>query len=175
MLTVRVFFFFIFLSVPAYAGVSALGFEIGTADFEQVRTALTEQGNVEHAGINKYSGGPMLLAPGSLFQIEGLNSALFIFDENAKLAGILMKMGKYKFNDIFGHLSSKYKLISKQIPFVGDSSAKFQQDDVHIEVDAPHLSFEMTVLYMKKTLLSKINSESSQEKKEQKAKEKSMF
>ena len=61
-------------------------------------------------------------------------------------------MPKSKFNDIFNSLSSKYKLINKKIPFVGDKEAKFIDGNTEITLNAPHMSFNMDLYYIDKDL-----------------------
>ena len=45
-------------------------------------------------------------------------------------------------------LIGKQTLVGKQIPFVGSKYARFKSGDVIIELEAPHMSFTMTVTYM---------------------------
>ena len=64
----------------------------------------------------------------------------------------------------FEMLRKKYTLVSKQIPFVGDSSARFSQGASVILLDAPHLSFEMTLSYLSETLLAAFKTRSARDR-----------
>ena len=44
-------------------------------------------------------------------------------------------------------LKPDYKLVSKKVPFVGNTYAKFRRNNSYILVDAPPLSHTMTVSY----------------------------
>ncbi len=62
-----------------------LDFEIGTSSINDVSNELIKKTKVERAGINKFSGGQMLETDGSSYDIDGLQSVTYIFDENSKL------------------------------------------------------------------------------------------
>lgn len=147
--------------------VAPLGFEVGKATLASVRAGV--QGAVD-GGTNKYSGGPMLKSDGKGFGVDGLNEVTFIFDQGNVLCGVLMEMGKNRFDDIYGFLAGKYKVAEKRIPFVGDKYARFKVGKVTIDVNAPHLSFEMTVNYLTDDMLKTYKET---QRRENEAKEKS--
>jgi hypothetical protein len=60
-------------------------------------------------------------------------------------------------------LAGKYKLVRKNQPFVGDAQATFRQGDSSIELDAPHLSFSMTLSYMTNTLQKAFKQQSARD------------
>ena len=105
----------------------------------------------------------MLRTNGSSYEIEGLNDVLNIFDDQQKLAGVIMNMNKNRFDTVYQAVSKKYKVASQNRPFVGNQFARFKTPDSTIEIDAPHLSFEMGVRYIRKDLLQKFNSQSTAE------------
>jgi hypothetical protein len=127
------------------AQVQVLGFEIGVATAADVKKQLAKQTRVTDAGTNKFSNGPMLRTDGAGYEIESLNNVLYIFDGDQKLAAVIMTMGKHRFNDIFGFVSSKYKVKAQQRPFVGDQYARLLAPNTVIELDAPHLGFSLDV------------------------------
>lgn len=164
------------ISQPAFAGVKVLGFEIGTSSVSDVSNELIKKTKVERAGINKFSRGQMLETDGSSYDIDGLQSVTYIFDENSKLMGVIMTMGSHKFDSVNSYLSSKYKLVSKQDPFVGDKYAKFKAENVTIEQDAPHMGgFKMEVRYVRNDLVARYNQKTDQETRQKKASESSKF
>lgn len=162
-------------TTAANAGTQALGFELGQSTIQEVKSALQQQTKVIDAGTNKYSQGPMLKTNGDPYEIEGLREVVFIFDEQLKLAGILMEMNKARFDSIYQAISSKYKVTSQQRPFVGDQNAKFKTKDAVIEMDAPHLGFEMAVRYMRNDLVQKFNSVATEEAAAKKKREAEKF
>lgn len=136
------------LVLPAHAGLKVLGVEIGVSTLEQVRKQAAASGAVKNGGTNTWSEGPTLEVPGSSYEIQGLNSVLYIFTPDEKLTAVVMTMQNHRFDEIFDVLAGKYKMIKKERPFVGNNFAKFSAPDSIIELDAPHLSFEMQVRYM---------------------------
>ena len=130
------------------ANAAPLGLELGIATYAQVKQQTGSKTSLSDAGMNKYSGGKMLQGEGEGLGIEGLSDITFIFDKSGKLAAVSMTLPKESFKQTLSALSSKYMLLEKQVPFVGNASAKLQQGDSLIELTAPHLSFEMEVLYM---------------------------
>ena len=59
-------------------------------------------------------------------------------DKRQILTAVVTSFPKEKLNVLLPTLKKKYKLIKENIPFVGDASAKFKDDDCTILVDAPH-------------------------------------
>jgi hypothetical protein len=165
----------------AFAGTQVLGFEIGASSVDQVRGELAKKTQVQDAGTNKFSGGTMLKTDGASYDISGLNNVLYIFDDQKKLMGVVMSMAKggglnnEGFNQIYKIISSKYKLVSEQRPFVGNQYARFNSPDSIIEIQAQHLSFEMEVRYIRKDLMAKFNAQSMTEAAEKKKSEASKF
>lgn len=162
-------------SIAANAGTQALGFEIGASTVDQVKSSLAKQTKVSDSGTNKFTMGPMLKTDGSSYEIEGLTEVLYIFDDQKKLAGIIMNMSKARFDAVFQALSAKYKVASQQRPFVGNQFARFKAQDSVVEMDAPHLGFEMEVRYIRNDLMQKFNSQSAAEAEAKKKREASKF
>ena len=61
-------------------------------------------------------------------------------------------------------LAAKYKQVEKSQPFVGDARATFRQGDSVVELDAPHLSFTMTLRYMTQALQKTFKQQSTSNK-----------
>lgn len=105
----------------------------------------------------------MLKGDGEGLGIEGLSEVTFIFDKSDKLAGVLMTLPKDSFRQTLKALSGKYKLEQKEVPFVGNASARLRQGDSIIELDAPHLSFAMSVVYLTNTLKQAFRQQTANE------------
>lgn len=146
------------------ANAAPLGLELGVATYAQVKQQVGSKTSLSAGGTNKYSGGKMLQGNGSGLGVEGLSEITFIFDAADKLVAVLMTLPKDSFKPTLSALSGKYKLIDKVVPFVGNASAHLQQGDSVIEIDSPHMSFEMTVSYMTKKLKQAFSQQSSNER-----------
>lgn len=166
------------------ANAAPLGLELGVATYGQVKQEVGGKTSLSDAGTNKYSGGKMLQGDGAGLGIEGLSGISFIFDQSDKLAAVLMKMPKGSgfgdlengnFTKTLKALSGKYQLIEKKVPFVGDASAKLQQGDSVIEIAAPHLSFEMTVNYLTKSLKQAFTQQATGERAAKEKRQADMF
>lgn len=159
----------------AHAGTQVLGFEIGATTVDQFKQDLSAKTKLEASGTNKYSGGQMFKTDGAAYDIDGLTSVLYIFDQQQKLAGVIMDMGKSRFDAVFQFLSANYKVVAQQRPFVGDQYARFRPSDAVIELDAPHLGFNMEVRYLRNDLMQKFNAQSEAEAAAKKKSEASKF
>lgn len=157
------------------AQVQVLGFEMGISTQQQVRAKLGKKAEISEPGINKFTGGPQFTTGGEGYDIEGLSSVVYIFDKDQRLAGVLMEMGKGRFDEVFSFLAGKYKVTSQQRPFVGDKFGGFKAKGATIELNAPHMSFEMNANYIRDDLYAQFKSQSAQEAQQKKASEKSKF
>ena len=102
-------------------------------------------------GVNSWSNGIMYQIDTSNIPLEGLKEALAIFNPDGKLVCINMVLNKSRFDEMHKQLRKKYKVVKTKIPFVGDSYAHYKDGKTLIELDAPHLSFDMTLTYMQKS------------------------
>ncbi|MBI3478770.1 MAG: hypothetical protein HY016_00185 [Nitrosomonadales bacterium] len=173
-----VFILSLFFSLIAHAyanNAAPFGQELGVATYAQVKQQVGDKSDLSDAGTNKYSGGRMLQGDGRGLGIEGLSKVTFIFDRADKLAGVLMTLPKDSFKPTLKALSAKYKLVDSEVPFVGNASAKLKQGDSVIELDAPHLSFEMKVLYLTNGLKQAFQQQSSNERVTKEKRQADMF
>ena len=94
----------------------------------------------------------MLLVDSPDFGPEGLQSALFVFDAQGRLAAVQMTMpkdfGGKNVNAIANQLGAKYTQKKRNIPPVGNASARYVRGKSVVTIDAPHMSFAFTVSYM---------------------------
>jgi hypothetical protein len=166
---------FLTTATTAVAGPQVLGFEVGVSTVTQVKQALLSKGSVADNGMNKWSGGPMFTTDGSLYNIEGISNVLYIFDNQQKLAGVILTMGKNHFDPVFDVLAKKYPVVSQERPFVGNHYARFKAPDAIVEVVAPHMSFDMEVRYLRNDLLNRFTSQSNAEANAKKHTEEAAF
>jgi hypothetical protein len=163
------------VTIPAYgANAAPLGMEVGVATLAQVKQQMGSKTKLVDAGMSKFTGGRMLESEGQGLEVEGLSAITWVFDANEKLAGVIMHLPKQDgfgdlqngfFKKTLNTLASKYKLVEKRVPFVGDAYAKLKQDDSIIEIEAPHMSLKMELRYMtndlKKAYLQQLGTDSS--------------
>lgn len=171
-----VFFVLSFLVCFAQAAnVAPLGLEVGVADIQTVKTKLAKQTKLIDAGTNKWTQGPMLTSDGRGLDIDGLQSILFIFDQQKKLQAVVMTMSKSRFNEVREYMNTKYKPVKEMVPFVGDAYVRYQSDNSIAEIDAPHLSFSMEVRYLTNEFLAKFNEQKEMEEADRKKNQREKF
>lgn len=158
------FWLVLFAALPAWAeNVAPLGLEVGVVDLATVKNKLAGQTRLTDAGINKWTGGPMLDGKADSLDIEGLQSIRFIFGKDNKLEGVIMTLDKGRLKEVAAALRKKYTPVRENFPFVGDASATYRKGDSVVILEAPHLSFSMEVLYLTKRLHASFNERSSAE------------
>lgn len=152
-----VFGFLVFLaSQTAFAAGNAtpFGVEVGTASVTEVQKQIGSQVRLRPSGTNQYTGGKMFEADGSGLDVEGVYKVTFIFDSGDVLAGVLVSMQKDP-KSLAKTFAGKYQTVSNRIDnFMNYGYAKFQKGDSVIEIDSPHLSFEMEVRYVTKKFMA---------------------
>lgn len=165
--------------ISAAEPVAPLGFTIGQASRQAVIDGLNGRTKLVPNGTNRYSGGAMLKAPGDNLGIENLQTVQFIFDTKDVLVCTQMQMHKgamdANFEAVYQRLAAKYKVVTKQIPFVGDKYVRFRQGDVVIDLEAPHMSFTMTVTYMTTGFVRAYETASRREAEEKERNERRQF
>ena len=141
-------------TMTAYAGnnPAPLGFELGVTTRTTVQTSLRGKTGVVEKGINKFSGGVVIEARGSNFDADGLQQATLIFDRQEILVAVVLQFPKGFGNQntakVADLLGKNYQLVRRNIPSVGDATARYKQGTSAIQLDAPHMSFECSVSYM---------------------------
>jgi hypothetical protein len=150
----------------ALADPKPFGLELGKATKEAFKKKYPD---AEYKGLNSYSLGSMYSVPTYKLPLDGVQEDTFIFDLNGKLVAVLLTLPKYQFDKLLPSLKRKYRLVSSQIPFVGNKSAKFVDGKSEVTMDAPHMSFEMDLLYARKSFLNAFHK-SQQKKAEEKRK-----
>jgi len=126
-----------------------LGFQIGTTSYSKIK-AQVPASNFKYSGKNKWNDGAMYESARNTFEVDGLKSVTFIFDEDNMLDAVMMNMNKSRFDAVYQYLQSKYTLVSKNIPHVGNKFVKFKKGNSIIIIEALHMGFDMTVIYKTK-------------------------
>lgn len=163
------------VAAEAVAGTSVLNVELGKTTSQQLIAEMGANTKLTSQGINQYSHGEMLLTSGEVYNIAGLNNVLFIFDESGVLSGVVLNMQKHTFDKVYQAISSKHKVAQLVKPFVGNRYARFNTSDAVIEINSPHLSFEMDVLYVSKDLHNYFEKRSKAEREAKRKQEASQF
>jgi hypothetical protein len=143
------------LGVGAHASTQALGFEIGATTIDDVKAKLSNQTTVTDSGINKFSMGPMLKTDGVGYELQGLESVVYIFDEEQKLAAILLSLEKSHFDTLFSATAEKYTPVQEQRQVKDGLFARFKTENAMIDMDAPRLANDLKVSYIRLDLLQK--------------------
>ena len=155
----------------AHAEAAPFGLNIGAVTYPEVRASCGERASLVADGTNRWTDGRMLRAEGQNLGLEGLQSVLLIFDKEDVLVGVILRMGKHRFAPIVELLAQQYRLMNVERPFVGDQSALLQAGPIRIEVDAPHLSFDMQVRYLHPAFVAAFEQGRQRERNEQRQRE----
>lgn len=156
------------LPASAYADTTAFGMTLGKTTLEDFRKTYPSS---THEGKNKWTDGQMYSIPVSELDFDGVKSDLIIFNKDGQITAITLDIDKERFGTINSMLSKKYKLIKKDIPFVGNKYVRYKNDKDFIELDAPHLSFSMSLLYIEKSFEDTYLKMNMEEKNNKKTKE----
>lgn len=161
------FLFFIINCCNAFAEPTPFGMEINSSTYEEVKQKYLGR----DAGVNRYSQGKMYDIDCSQMDVDGIKSVRAIFHKNDKLLALITKFNKSQYNSLMDSLITKYKLISKEDAFVGNKSAKFKSDNTIINLEAPHMSFDLALSYIhddfEKMYLNMVKLEEEQKRKGQ--------
>lgn len=134
----------------AHADTSAFGMTLGKTTLDEF---MKEYPSAAKVGKSDWTDGAIYSIPVNDLNFEGVKTDYVIFTQDGKLTAITIDIDKGRFNKIHGMLSKKYKVSSKEIPFVGNKFVRYKSGDDIIELEAPHLSFEMNLLYAEKNFL----------------------
>lgn len=159
------------MSSMAIADPVVFGMELGKTTEDQLRAMY----KATPTGTNKYSNGNMYSIPVSAISFEGLQEVTTIFGTDGKLLAVLTTLPKEKFEYLNNALSGKYKLEKQNIPFVGDKSASYRDGTTQITLEAPHMSFEMSMNYIQDDLMKNFKKQSEAESQKKKANEASQL
>ena len=172
-------FFFVILILTITSATSAfaanpLGFEIGKARYDDIKSELSPLTNLKHQGINRFSGGKMLVAdkPESL-GYDGLKKVTLIFDHKNILTAVVMRLkrdenGKRNagFMYVYKKLDAKYFSDFQNIKPMGRMTAGFtartqdndKQIDVHIRMMSERASDVFDLQYLSEEFWQRYDS-----------------
>lgn len=159
----------------AQAGPGPFGLSVGETTMEEARTELSGKTSLQSKGINKWSNGPMLSSAGAGLGLDGLQEALFIFDQENTLTSVVLSLHKNRYEDMRQMLGNQYPLIDEQAPFVGNKIATFREEGVTIEAKSPHMSFTMTLSYLSEDFSRQYQLAKEQEQQEKAQRESSQL
>lgn len=127
------------LPLVSLADPAPFGLEMGVATVDDAR----DRSRLEHIGLSRYGHRHYRLNTADL-HMEGLTEASAFFDEEGRLAAVLTVHGKARFDFLYNGLRARYRTVSEDIPFVGNKSARFEDGNTTIDLDAPHPSFTLS-------------------------------
>jgi hypothetical protein len=139
-------------AVAANDRVGPFGFGVGITTFDEAKQFFDDK-MCDATSTSDITNGPFVECPASrINEIENLQEMqIFIFNEDKILVSVQLTMNNDNYNNIISLLSKKYKLRYQKNPYVGDKFSTFISNDNLIDVEAPPLSFEMTIIYKTKT------------------------
>lgn len=156
-------------SSTAFADPEIFDMELGKTTESQLKSLY----NVSQTGTNKYSHGNMYSIPTSAIDFEGLKKITTIFDENKTLVSVITELPKSKFDYLHKLLNKKYKKTSQKIPYVGKKSAEYSDGNTIISLEAPHMSFQMSMSYSRSEFVESFKNISNIEKRQKEQNESS--
>ena len=139
------------------ANPAPFGLELGKTTYDQAKEKYDLQSYEETNASFECNGKNYEIDPQSL-NIDGIIASRLTFNERGILVAVHNRFEKSRFDSLLKNLSSKYKVVKKNVPFVGDSYVSFRDGDWDIFLDAPHLSFSLDLLYIEKNLYQKARS-----------------
>ncbi len=154
-----------------YSNPSPLGIELNKSTLDDVKKSY----RVVQSSQNATEGYHNSLLDIENIQMDTLSEAVVISNETNIVEGVVLTLDKNKFDDINQTLSGKYKTLSSKIPFVGNKLVTFQDGDCHIIINAPHMSFSMSVAYVTKNLENKHSDRVDSEQKAKQQQTKNML
>lgn len=158
-------------SHTALADPTAFGLTLGASS----EAEMNAQYQVEHLGVNRYSDGNSYRIPAHQVAFDGLKELTAIFDEQGTLTALLATFHKNRFDYLNQVIGEKYHRVSQQIPFVGNKKATFRDGGSDIIIDAPHMSFELTLSYLRDEFNTTFNQRTQQDQRQRREQEASQL
>jgi hypothetical protein len=155
------------ITTTVFADPAPFGLEIGKANIADAEKMYS----IEKSGNAEYHKGVVYKVAVNQVDFEGLKELTLVFNENDILSVVIATLPKTQFKSLHQSLSKKYKVVRQEIPFVGDSYTEYVNGSTNISLDAPHLSFDMSMIYMNKEMsaevAAKLKAETDAKKKSQ--------
>lgn len=134
----------------AYADTSVFGMTLGKTTLDDFRKEYPSAVKKE---VTELTDEVIYSVPVNELNFDGLKSDHIVFSQDNKLTAIILEIDKRRFDKIHALLSKKYKVSTKDIPFVGDKFVKYKSGEDVIGLNSPHLSFEMTLVYAERKFM----------------------
>ena len=160
-----------FISSMAYANPAPLGLEIGKATAEDVKKNFKVISDAPNATSGYYN----YHIDSNSVDMDGVSKMTVICDESQVVSAVLLTMGKSKFVPMANMLLEKYQETERNIPHVGNKYIIFKDGDCEIILRSPHMSFDMTLDYVRDTFVKAFDIGIAAEEAAKKSKEKSML
>ena len=167
MLFMSIALFFVLSAKTVQADPAPLGLEVGKATLKDAKKAY----RTEYSGMNQYSLGTMLKVSGDQTGISGVTEATLIFNLQERLVAVLLELPKSRFDALYEALSNKYRVTSREIPFVGNKKVVMRDGHTEITLNAPHMSFEMSLNYIEDGLNQSYKDQKNKEERAKKQQE----
>ncbi|MEQ4903603.1 hypothetical protein [Enterobacter hormaechei] len=151
-----------------YADTTAFGITLGKTTIDEFKRAYP---NAMLKGTNQWIKGDMYLVSAGDLDFDGVIEKKIIFSHEGKASTIIIDMNRDRFDDVQDMLAKKYKAVYKEIPYVGDKYVRYANGDDRIELDSPHLSFSMQLMYTDKLMQDSFKKGNAEEIKQKKEKE----
>ncbi|WP_447874187.1 hypothetical protein [Serratia fonticola] len=129
------------------ADTTVFGLTLGKTTENELKIKYRD---AEEFGVNKWTEGIMYDVPVSSIDFEGVKKLNVVLDDDKHVTAVFVTFNQNKFNFVNSSLAKKYKLVKKDIPFVGNKYARYRNDNDVVNVIAPHMSFDMRVEYIEK-------------------------
>jgi len=155
------------LASGAFADPAVCNMKLGKTTESEVKSMYSTQ----HSGINKYTNGNMYELRSTDINFEGLQEVSTIFNNEGTLVAVLTKFPKGKFEYLNQIMSQKYKRVRHEVPRVGNKSATYLDGETEITLNAPHLSFEMSMNYIRLELKREYEQQVADERNQQRKNE----
>lgn len=156
-----------FLCSRLFAGPTAFDLEIGKTTKSEAKSRYT----LLLQESDTFSGGKNYKIDTSEISFNGLKQLEVTFDQEGVLVNLMAIFPKEKFDDLNGMLRNKYTLVDEDIPFVGTKSSWYRHEDATIHLEAAHLEWFTSLMYMdddyKKVIRKKREAEQAKKKEQE--------
>ncbi|WP_375326633.1 hypothetical protein [Candidatus Tisiphia endosymbiont of Nemotelus uliginosus] len=107
--------------------------------------------------------------------LEGVKELLVICNDDNIIQAIILTFNNKKFEEVYELLAEKYQPISNHFLNVTNKEAKFASNDCTIILDAPHVNFDVSLIYITNEFLTRFQAKQKVEKLVTKIKDKELL
>lgn len=141
-------------ATTVFAEPAPFGLEIGKATIADAEKMY----RIEKTVVSKYNFISYTVAVNQV-NFDGLKELLLELNEKGVLKVVYAKLPQSQFKSLHDSLAKKYKVIAHENPVVGNSFAQYSSGTTVILLSAPHLNFDMTMVYIPKDILAVVDAE----------------